>query len=180
VTQPLLRFMRNDYIEDVTAQRIRQYEAKIGVTVKFPVPAEEIVEQVLNLSILWDEIKEEPGELILAGLQRQTRTIVMNEKHLELFEQKPGLRNSERCRGPVSFTPTAPFCCQEYGAVPDGRRVAGRERTRGGRSRGFGSFPESGKGGCPRGPETIYPKPKEQPEFGRDIRFRLRNLLSKR
>jgi hypothetical protein len=27
-------------------------------------------------------------------LQRRTRTIVMNEKHLALFVQKPGLRNS--------------------------------------------------------------------------------------
>jgi hypothetical protein len=94
VNKPPLRFLRNEYIEDVTAQRIRQYEARTGTTVRFPVPVEEIMEQVLNLSILWDEIEEEPGELILAGLNRGTRTIVMNEKHLELFEQKPGLRRS--------------------------------------------------------------------------------------
>lgn len=94
MTKPPLRFLSNESIEDVTARRIRQYEAKTGVTVKFPVPAEEIIEQVLDLSILWDTIKEEPGEMILAGLNRRTRTIVMNEKHLELFEQKPGLKNS--------------------------------------------------------------------------------------
>ncbi len=94
MTRPSLRFMSNDCIEDLTARRIRQYESKTSVTVKFPVPAEEIIEQVLDLSILWDTIEEEPGEMILAGLNRRTRTIVMNEKHLELFEQKPGLRRS--------------------------------------------------------------------------------------
>jgi hypothetical protein len=30
--------MPNEYIEYLTAQRIREYEAKTGVTVKFPVP----------------------------------------------------------------------------------------------------------------------------------------------
>lgn len=45
MTKPPLRFMRNEYIEDVTAQHIRQHEAKTEVRVKFPVPAEEIIEQ---------------------------------------------------------------------------------------------------------------------------------------
>lgn len=91
---PGLRYLSNESIEDTTAKRIRQYEAKSGVTVKFPVPAEEIIEQVLGLSFLWDQIEERPGEMILGGLCRKTRTIVLNEKHLELFEQKPGLLRS--------------------------------------------------------------------------------------
>ena len=44
MTKPNLRFMRNDHIEDVTAQRIREYERKAGRTIRFPVPAEEIGE----------------------------------------------------------------------------------------------------------------------------------------
>lgn len=94
MTKPSLRFMRNEHIEDVTSRRIRQYEDKAQVQVTLPVPAEEIVEQVLCLNILWDTITEQPGEMILAGLVRRTRTIVMNETHLALFEGKPGLRNS--------------------------------------------------------------------------------------
>ncbi len=78
----------------MTAQRIRQYEGKAGVKVGFPVPAEEIIEQVLGLCFLWDQIEEQPGEMILGGLSRKSRTIVLNEKHLELFEQKPGLLRS--------------------------------------------------------------------------------------
>jgi len=94
MSKPSLRYLSNESVEDVTAQRIRQYEAKAGVTVKFPVPAEEVIEQVLGLSFLWDQIEEQPGEMILGGLQRKSRTIVLNEKHLDLFEQKPGLLRS--------------------------------------------------------------------------------------
>jgi len=91
--QPL-KYLKNEAIEDVTASRIREYEAKAGVTVRLPIPAEQIIEQVLDLSFLWDQIEEQPGEMILGGLDRKTRTIVLNEKHLELFEQKPGLLRS--------------------------------------------------------------------------------------
>jgi hypothetical protein len=94
MTKPNLRFLSNESVEDVTAQRIRQYEAKATVTVRFPIPAEEIIEQVLGLTLLWDQIEEQPGEMILGGLCRKTRTIVLNEKHLETFEQKPGLLRS--------------------------------------------------------------------------------------
>ena len=45
-------FIRNTVIEEVTAGRIREYEAKAAVVVKFPVPIEKIIEQVLGLS-LW-------------------------------------------------------------------------------------------------------------------------------
>ncbi len=78
MTRPSLRYLSNESIEDVTARRIREYEAKAGVKVAFPVPAEEVIEQVLGLCFLWDQIEERPGEMILGGLSRKTRTIVLN------------------------------------------------------------------------------------------------------
>jgi hypothetical protein len=89
-----LKFMKNEVIEGVTAQRVRQYEAKRGVTVKLPVPVEEIVEQVLGLNFDWDVIEEHPGEQILGGLDAMNRKILLNEKHVELFEKTPGLLRS--------------------------------------------------------------------------------------
>lgn len=91
--QPL-KYLKNEVIEDLTTHRIRDYEAKAGVTVRLPVPAEQIIEQVLDLSFLWDQIEEQPGEMILGSLDRKNRIIVLNEKHLDLFEQKPGLLRS--------------------------------------------------------------------------------------
>jgi hypothetical protein len=94
MSNPRLKFLKNEAIEGVTASRIREYEAKAGVTVKLPVPVEKIVEQVLGLNLDWDEIEERPGEQILGGLVAAERKIVLNEKHLALFEAKPGLERS--------------------------------------------------------------------------------------
>jgi hypothetical protein len=89
-----LKYLKNEAIEVVTAARIRDYEAKVGVTVKLPLPIEKVVKQVLGLDFEWDEIEEQPGEQILGGLVAAERKIVLNEKHLALFEAKPGLERS--------------------------------------------------------------------------------------
>ncbi len=94
MSNPRLKYLKNEVIEDVTAKRIREYEAKLGVTVQLPVPIEKIVEQVLGLNLDWDEIEEQPGEQILGGLIAVERKIVLNEKHLPLFEAKTGLERS--------------------------------------------------------------------------------------
>ena len=74
--------------------RIRQYEDLTGEPVCFPVPIEKIVERVLKLDFDWVEIEERDGEQILAGLVPEQRRIVLNSRHLELFEAKPGLERS--------------------------------------------------------------------------------------
>jgi len=89
-----LKYLRNEAIEDVTAQRIREYESKTGVAVSLPVPVEEIVEQVLRLDFDWDVIEEQPGEQILGGLDAVNRKILLNEAHKDLFDEKPGLLRS--------------------------------------------------------------------------------------
>jgi len=89
-----LQYLRNDRIEEVTTQRVREYESKTGVIVKLPVPIEQIVEQVLGLDFDWDEIDEQPGEQILGGLDSVNKKILLNEKHTALFESKPGLLRS--------------------------------------------------------------------------------------
>lgn len=89
-----LKFLRNQVIEYITAQRIREYEAKVGTTVTLPVPIEEIVEQVLGLDFDWDVIQEQPGEQILGGLDAANRKILINEAHSDLFESKRGLLRS--------------------------------------------------------------------------------------
>lgn len=94
MTEHRLKYLRNEAIEDITAQRIREYEAKVGGTVTLPVPVEEIVEQVLGLDFDWDVIEEQPGEQILGGLDVRNRKILINEAHARLFEEKPGLLRS--------------------------------------------------------------------------------------
>jgi hypothetical protein len=86
--------MPTSVIDEITAMRIRQYEDLTGTEVSFPVPIENIVEQILNLDFDWIEIEEREGEQILAGLVPEQRRIVLNSRHLDLFEAKPGLERS--------------------------------------------------------------------------------------
>lgn len=86
--------MSTAQIDAITAQRIRQYERRTGDVVRLPVPVENIVEQILGLNFDWVDIDERPGEQILAGLVPERRTILLNTRHLDLFEQKPGLERS--------------------------------------------------------------------------------------
>ena len=51
------KFVRNTGIEEVTEQRLRQYEAMVGAPVSFPIPLEQVVERVLGLSFDWDIIE---------------------------------------------------------------------------------------------------------------------------
>ena len=94
MSQRPVKFIRNTVIEEVTARRVREYEALTGHGVTFPVPLEQIVERVLGLTFDWDVIEEQPGELILGGLVAEKRKILLNEKHVDTFQSKPGLERS--------------------------------------------------------------------------------------
>jgi len=94
VSKIRLKYLHTEIIENVTAQRIREYEAKVGEAVALPVPMDQIVEQVLGLDFDWDVIDEQPGEQILGGLDAATRKILLNEAHTDLFNEKPGLLRS--------------------------------------------------------------------------------------
>jgi len=94
MSNPKLKYLKNEVIEDVTSRRLREYEAKAGVTIVLPVPVEQVVEQVLGLDFDWDVIDENPGEQILGGLDALNRKILLNETHAELFEKTPGLLRS--------------------------------------------------------------------------------------
>lgn len=86
--------MTTEQIDEITALRIHQYEIRCGTSVSFPIPIENIVEQVLGLDFDWVDIEEQPGEQILAGLVPEERRVVLNSRHVELFESKPGLERS--------------------------------------------------------------------------------------
>lgn len=89
-----LKYLRTKVIDEITSQRIRQYEDLTSTTVTLPVPIEKIVERVLGLDFDWEDIEEQPGEQILGGLIPEQKRIVLNSAHMDLFEEKPGLERS--------------------------------------------------------------------------------------
>ncbi|MGC4033251.1 MAG: hypothetical protein QM754_16265 [Tepidisphaeraceae bacterium] len=60
----------------------------------FQCPSNKSSSAVLGLSFDWDVIEEQPGELILGGLVAAKRKILLNEKHVDTFQTKPGLERS--------------------------------------------------------------------------------------
>jgi hypothetical protein len=87
-----MKFYRNEQIEQIAEERLHEFEQKLEHPLSFPVDIELFGDLVLGLSMLWEEIEEIPGEEVLAGLRAPDRLIVMNERHQQEMEQKPGRR----------------------------------------------------------------------------------------
>jgi hypothetical protein len=84
----------DETLEGLALGLLGRYEREFGALAAPPVPVEQIVEDVLDLGILWEPIDEGPDEHTLAELVPDSRTVVFNEcKHL-LIEQTPGLYNT--------------------------------------------------------------------------------------
>ncbi len=58
---------------------LSHYEQQAGWTPSLPIPIEQIIESVYDLTISWEPIEEQPGERILGMLVPATKTIIMNE-----------------------------------------------------------------------------------------------------
>lgn len=86
-----MRYYSRAKIEEIVARRITELEAFKRSPVSPPIEIELFAEGVLGLQILWEDIEELPGEVVLGALQPETRTIVLNQARAKLFEDKPGL-----------------------------------------------------------------------------------------
>ncbi|HXI25233.1 MAG TPA: hypothetical protein VNG71_15320 [Pyrinomonadaceae bacterium] len=87
-----MKLNRNEQIEEIAEQRLLEFEHKLERPLSLPVDIELFGDLVLELSILWDDIEELPGEEVLAGLRAHDRMIVMNDRRRLQMEQKPGCR----------------------------------------------------------------------------------------
>ena len=91
--------MTNSFLSEAALERmanrlLARYEDRYGTIDYPPVPVESVLENILDLGILWDTVPEKPGQSILAGLDPNNRTVVFNETRLELIEETPGLYNT--------------------------------------------------------------------------------------
>jgi hypothetical protein len=59
-----MKFYRNERIEEVAEQRLREFEGKLGRPLSIPVDIELFGDLVLGLSMLWENIDELPGERV--------------------------------------------------------------------------------------------------------------------
>ena len=86
---------KNEEIERIVDSRFMEFENRHGKITGLCVPVDEIIEYC-GLSILYEKIVEKEGEKILGGLNVQEKIIVINESHMQLFNEKPGLERSTK------------------------------------------------------------------------------------
>ena len=88
---PRRTYPRPDHHHAATASNVLvRHASTVGVPVSLPVPIELIIEQTYGLEILWEDVPEAPGTLILGALAPRDRRIVLNTRHESLFEQYMG------------------------------------------------------------------------------------------
>ena len=90
------RFYRNADIEDIADSRLLEMARAMGKPLTLPVPIDYLAEQVLGLDLLWDEVQELPGELILGAIMPARKLIILNELRRDYMEQHPGLERSTK------------------------------------------------------------------------------------
>ena len=85
------KFVSDSQLEDMAGQLLTRYESRYGAVSSPPVPVERILEDVLDINILWDDISEPPRQSVLAALDPSLKTVVFNESRRTLITETPGL-----------------------------------------------------------------------------------------
>jgi hypothetical protein len=84
---PRRTFPRSDQHHRVVATEVLdRHVRRTCVPLALPVPIESIIEDTYGLSILFDVLDEPPETMILGALFPGDKRIVLNERHLGLFE----------------------------------------------------------------------------------------------
>jgi hypothetical protein len=89
-------FYRNAEIEAAVDARLMEMERAMGKPLSLPIPIDYFAEQVLGLDLLWDEVEELPGELILGAILPEKKLIILNERRREHMDACPGLERSTK------------------------------------------------------------------------------------
>ena len=85
------KFLSDAQLEGMANRLLGRYESLYGAVSCPPVPVERILEDVLDLNILWDKVSEPPSQSILAELDSSLKTVVFNESRRILITETPGL-----------------------------------------------------------------------------------------
>ncbi len=65
---PPPEFIPDTVLEQRALDLVREHERRKGVKITLPVPIESVIEQTLDLRVVWVPIEELPGEIILARI----------------------------------------------------------------------------------------------------------------
>jgi hypothetical protein len=86
-----VKFWRNAELEVYTACRLAEYERVTGRKVEPPVPVESLAEVLFDLRLAYEPFDVLPDLFVPAAFCPESKTVVVNERHREVFTRKPGL-----------------------------------------------------------------------------------------
>ncbi|MHB1000801.1 MAG: ImmA/IrrE family metallo-endopeptidase [Armatimonadota bacterium] len=81
----------NDILEQKAAELIRRYASQRHWVPSLPLPIDSIIEHTLDLYIEYDTIPEAIGTTVWGCIDPGRRTITLNSRHTEVFDNCPGL-----------------------------------------------------------------------------------------
>ena len=87
-------YISDHRLEIAANQLLARYQKGHGMLDSPPVPVERIVEDTLDLNILWDVVEEPEGGTILAGLDPLRKRVVFNEVRRNVIAETPWLYNT--------------------------------------------------------------------------------------
>lgn len=90
------KFHRNADIEAIAETRLLEMERAMGRPLSLPIPIDYLGEQVLGLNLLWDEVTELPGELVLGAIMPAKKLVILNERRRAYMDERPGLERSTK------------------------------------------------------------------------------------
>ena len=85
------KFLSDEHLENMATKLLGRYRSAFEEVCSPPIPVERILEDVLDLGILWDTVSEPLGQSILAGLDPNTKTVVFNEGRRTFISETAGL-----------------------------------------------------------------------------------------
>jgi Zn-dependent peptidase ImmA (M78 family) len=89
-------YPRPERHHEVAAQNIlAKHASETALPIELPVPIELIIETTYGIDLLYDELPEEPGTMVLGALFPGQKQIVINTRHADLMD---------RIIGPERFT----------------------------------------------------------------------------
>jgi hypothetical protein len=87
------QYFKSKELERLADELLGIHRRESGLPLRLPIQADLVAESV-GLDILWEEIPEEPGTTVFAGIRPDERLIVVNERRRGALDGTPGFYNT--------------------------------------------------------------------------------------
>lgn len=84
------RYRTQQQLAVVADNVLARFGSEFGWARAMPIPVEQIVERMYEINIEWHELEEQPGVSVLGALDPVAKTVVLNQRHEQMFNDVLG------------------------------------------------------------------------------------------